>query len=37
MQREIDRLKKSLHHAQQKRTLSNFNISSDDEEDVSYT
>ena len=36
MQREIDDLKKKLHHAQQKRSLSSSNISSNDKEDASY-
>ena len=36
MQREIDRLKKKLRHAQQKRTPSNSDISTDDKKDVSY-
>ena len=36
MQREIDDLKKKLRHTQQKRTPSNSDISSNDEEDASY-
>ena len=36
MQLEIDHLKKKLHHAWQKRTLSNSDVSSDDGEDASY-
>ena len=36
MQREIDDLKKKLRHAQQKRSLSSSNISSNDKEDASY-
>ena len=36
MQREIDDLKKKLHHAQQKRTPSSSNVSSYDEDDASY-
>ena len=36
MQRKIDRLKKKLCHALWKRTPSNFDVSTDDEEDVSY-
>ena len=36
MQLEIDHLKRKLHHKQQKRTPSNSDFSSDDEEDASY-
>ena len=36
MQREIDDLKKQLHRTQQKRSLSNFDVSSNDEEDTIY-
>ena len=36
MQREIDDLKKQLHRTQQKRSLSNFDVSSNDEEDTMY-
>ena len=36
MQREIDDLKKQLHRAQQKRSSSNSNVSSNDEEDTLY-
>ena len=36
MQLEIDHLKRKLHHKQQKRTPSNSDFSSDDEEDGSY-
>ena len=36
MQLEIDHLKRKLHHARWKRTLSNSVISSDDWEDASY-
>ena len=36
MQLEIDRLKKKLCHAQRKRTPSNFDVSSNNEGDVSY-
>ena len=36
MQLEIDHLKKTLCHAQRKRTPSNSDVSSDDEEDVNY-
>ena len=36
MQREIDNLKKKLCHAQRKRTLSNSDISSNNEENASY-
>ena len=36
MQREIDNLKKQLRRAQQKRSPSNFDVSSNDEEDTIY-
>ena len=36
MQREIDDLKKQLHQAQQRRSPSSFNVSSNDEEDTIY-
>ena len=36
MQLEIDNLKKELRHAQQKRTLSRYDIFFNDEEDTSY-
>ena len=36
MQREIDQLKKKLHHAQRKQTPTPFDSSSDDEKDSSY-
>ena len=36
IQREIDRLKKKLRHAQWKQTPSNSDVSTDDEKDVSY-
>ena len=36
MQREIDDLKKRLRRAQRKRTPSNSNVSSNDDEDASY-
>ena len=36
MQLEIDHLKRKLHHAWQKRTPSNSDVSSDDGEDASY-
>ena len=36
MQLEINHLKKKLRHAWRKRTPSNSNVSSDDEEDASY-
>ena len=36
MQREIDHLKKELRHAQQKRTPSQFDSSSDSENNSSY-
>ena len=36
MQREIDDLKKRLHRAQQRRSLSNLDTSSNEEENVSY-
>ena len=36
MQREIDNLKKRLRRAQRKRTPSNSNVSSNDDEDASY-
>ena len=36
MQLKIDHLKKKLRHAWQKRTLSNSDVSFDDEEDASY-
>ena len=36
MQLEIDHLKEKLRHARRKRTTSNFDVSSDDGEDVSY-
>ena len=36
MQREIDNLKKKLHHAQRKWTPSSSDVSSNDEEDASY-
>ena len=36
MQREIDNLKKRLRYAQQRRSPSSSDISSNDEEDVSY-
>ena len=36
MHLEIDNLKKELRHAQQKRTLSRYDISSNDEDDTSY-
>ena len=36
MQLEIDQLKKKLRHARRKRTPSNFDVSSNDEGDVSY-
>ena len=36
MQREIDDLKKKLRRAQRKRSPSNSDVSSNDEEDVNY-
>ena len=36
MQREINDLKKKLHHAQRQRTPSSSDVSSNDEEDASY-
>ena len=36
MQKEIDHLKRSLRHARRRRTPSNFDHSSDDEEDEDY-
>ena len=36
MQKEIQDLKKKLRHAQRKRTPSNSDVSSNDEEDASY-
>ena len=36
LQREIDDLKKRLHRAQQKRTPSSYDVSSNDDEDASY-
>ena len=36
MQRKIDDLKKQLYRAQQKRSLSSFDVSSNDEEDTMY-
>ena len=36
MQLEIDRLKKKLRHTRRKRTPSNFDVSFNDEGDVSY-
>ena len=36
LQREIDDLKKKLRHAQQKQTLSSFDVSSNDDGDASY-
>ena len=36
MQREIDNLKKKLHHAQRRQSLSSSDTSINEEEDVSY-